>query len=1254
MAAADGSGRLVLLLGEAGMGKTTTARDAAAAARRAGVIVRWSACWSGGGTVAHAPWLTLLSGLGPAGRDALESLLGSEGGDAGDAAAAGAVRSRAYAAVVDALEDSTTERPALLVLDDLHWADEGTLQLLDVVAAHLPALPVVVVGTYRPTDVRPRLTTHPARRGRRPGGAPGARTRQGWPASSEPTSAPGGPPSLAAEVGRLTAGNPFLVVQLGRLLADDAGVLAAAALPTGARDLLEQRLAALAPDERELLAAAAVLDSPFRAVDLAWVLGRDATTIEAGLARAAALRIVERAPGTGAWAFVHDLFRRAALEAADPLAIRDFHLRAAEALEAADAEAAVVAAHLLEVGGGHAGAAAQWSIRAGDRAIAALAWEEAAAHYERALSAIAGARPRPAGGSPRRARAGPAAARRRDGSHPRLRRAGGAGSGARCGRARRPCRPGLERRSVGVRGPPVRPAPDRPPRGSGPGPGKAWTRRRRACGPRSWPACPWPCRSWPRMTAVSPSPRRPSPSPVPPRTRSCWLVRWPPTATPSPVPTAARTARRRRARSSPSPKRPATASSNCWAGGCASWRGSSRATSGASRRTWRHSPVGPRRSATRSTSGTCRCGRRSRRWWPVTPRPALAGAADVQALGAASGSTNAPVLALVIRLMAYMVQGDHETPIELLAEMGREAPNLAQYVSALGAFALANHRAGRDTEARAHLDRAQALGLDAVPFDAEWLANLTSLVEAAAAVGHPMLEDAVDRLVPWAHRVSFEGIGAGLYGSAARHAALGCSALGRHDEAVRHAESALVVNRRFGGALLAHALRTLGDVTEARDGRTSRAATLHASADDAYAALGLHHLVGGDAGRGVDDEAGARSRAAAAPEARNELRRAGEVWHVAYGGTEVVLRHSKGLMDLAMLLARPDVEVHVTDLEGVPHELTAGSGGEALDRRAMAAYKERLAELAEELDEAEVAHDLGRAELARTEYDAVLDQLASAVGLGGRSRAAGPEPIERLRKAVSARLRDAIRRIDGVHPALGRHLANAVRTGVYCVYRPDQAGPGAGAHRPGHHGRPSLRAPHRRLAERPAAGRGAGTVLPGPGAGRPVRGSGGALDAGRPRRGRRLRGRLLVDRGDAAVVDLRADRLGAFGALTLALQAVAWTAGSGLALALAAFGFAPFVLPAHARRAAAARRARVGPAPADGRRGDAGPDRVPGSPPGSDRASRVRSPRSPSRPPSCSRSPTPSRARRRRWDSCARSCPRCGASRSSARCSRGV
>ena len=205
------------------------------------------------------------------------------------------------------------------------------------------------------------------------------------------------------------------------------------------------------------------------------------------------------------------------------------------------------------------------------------------------------------------------------------------------------------------------------------------------------------------------------------------------------------------------------------------------------------------------------------------PEGALAGIAEVEALGRASGSTNAPMLALVLRLAVHTVRGDHQGPLAVLGELGEASPDLLQYVSSLGTFALANHRAGRDTEARAYLDRAQAVGFGAVSFDAEWLPNATSLVQAAAAVGHPILSDVLERLEPWAHRVSFEGIGAGLYGSVARFVAIGCSALGRHDDAVSHAEAAVAVNRRFGGGLLADALDTLAEVTgRARLRRTGR------------------------------------------------------------------------------------------------------------------------------------------------------------------------------------------------------------------------------------------------------------------------------------------------------------------------------------------------------------------------------------------------------------------------------------------------
>ena len=107
------------------------------------------------------------------------------------------------------------------------------------------------------------------------------------------------------------------------------------------------------------------------------------------LDRAAAVRIVERAPGVQAWAFVHDLFGQAAIELADEVEVARLHGAAAAILVEDDAEPSAIANHLFAASGGRSLEAATWSVRAGDRAIAAMAWEEAVAHYERALQGLA-------------------------------------------------------------------------------------------------------------------------------------------------------------------------------------------------------------------------------------------------------------------------------------------------------------------------------------------------------------------------------------------------------------------------------------------------------------------------------------------------------------------------------------------------------------------------------------------------------------------------------------------------------------------------------------------------------------------------------------------------------------------------------------------------------------------------------------------------------------------------------------------------
>ena len=170
----------------------------------------------------------------------------------------------------------------------------------------------------------------------------------------------------------------------------------------------------------------------------------------------------------------------------------------------------------------------------------------------------------------------------------------------------------------------------------------------------------------------------------------------------------------------------------------------------------------------------------------------------------------------------------------------------------------------------------------------------------------------------------------------------------------------------------------------------------------------------------------------------NAFHRDGEMWRLSFGGEAVHMPDLKGLHDVARLLAAPGQEVHVLDL-GAASDGAApqGHAGEILDDEARRAYKERIDELREERDLAEAANDTVRAERAREELDAIEEALRSAYGLGGRARKAG-DHAERARSAVTWRIRSAISRVEAVHPALGRHLKNSVRTGTFCSYAPER------------------------------------------------------------------------------------------------------------------------------------------------------------------------------------------------------------------------
>jgi pimeloyl-ACP methyl ester carboxylesterase len=169
-----------------------------------------------------------------------------------------------------------------------------------------------------------------------------------------------------------------------------------------------------------------------------------------------------------------------------------------------------------------------------------------------------------------------------------------------------------------------------------------------------------------------------------------------------------------------------------------------------------------------------------------------------------------------------------------------------------------------------------------------------------------------------------------------------------------------------------------------------------------------------------------------------ELVRSGDVWAIGWAGTRQHLKHAKGLSDIATLVQNPGTGIAALTLaEGTPSVGLDVSTQPLLDEQARREFRQRLRDIDAELGEAEAHGDLGRQTRLGEERQALLSELSAAAGLGVRRRAF-PSDAERARKAVTARLRDAIARVRSIHPTLGEHLDGAIITGLTCVYRPER------------------------------------------------------------------------------------------------------------------------------------------------------------------------------------------------------------------------
>jgi DNA-binding NarL/FixJ family response regulator len=338
-------GRLLLVGGEAGVGKTTLLRRFCEAAD---ARVLWGACEPLRTPPPLGPFLDVAEATG----GALAELV------------AGSPRPHDVAAAL--LDELRRRAPTVLVLEDLHWADEATLDVVSLLVPRIAAVPALVLATYRDDELdrAEQLRVLLGELVRRPGRLKLAPLS---PAAVAELAAPHG--ADAEELHRRTGGNPFFVVE-----ALEAG---GERIPDTVRDAVIGRAARLPEPARRLLDAVAVVPGP---VEL-WLLEALASELADRVDETSGMLVA----GPAHVEFRHELARLAIDEAIAPHRRLALHRMALEALSTrgGGAEEARLAHHADAAG--DRDAVLRWAPLAAERAAAAGAHREAAAQYARAL-----------------------------------------------------------------------------------------------------------------------------------------------------------------------------------------------------------------------------------------------------------------------------------------------------------------------------------------------------------------------------------------------------------------------------------------------------------------------------------------------------------------------------------------------------------------------------------------------------------------------------------------------------------------------------------------------------------------------------------------------------------------------------------------------------------------------------------------------------------------------------------------------------
>ncbi len=375
---AEGSGRMLLLTGPAGAGKTRRAGELADEARAAGFTVAWVTP-TRPGAPPFWPWHQVLRALPEAGA-AVEDVLSTAPADGrpGDLRA----RFEQFERVAEVLAAATRVTPLAVVLDDLHAADTASLLLLQHLVASLPGTPVLVVATVR-TDIAPEAPEW--------AGVWADLVRHGEVLTVGPLTEPeiaallaeatgSADPDLVHHIARRSAGNALFVTELVRWCAAHDGD--AGALPDTVRAVIGARLAARSPACRRVLSAAATAGARAPVALVVDALGEPVDDVLAAVDEATTHGIL--VPDPDRIVFAHEIVRDAVYEAQPPAHRAHRHRVLAERL-AATGDAAG-AAHHFRLGGPEVrGDAARWFVRAGEQSLGALAYEEAGAQLSAAL-----------------------------------------------------------------------------------------------------------------------------------------------------------------------------------------------------------------------------------------------------------------------------------------------------------------------------------------------------------------------------------------------------------------------------------------------------------------------------------------------------------------------------------------------------------------------------------------------------------------------------------------------------------------------------------------------------------------------------------------------------------------------------------------------------------------------------------------------------------------------------------------------------